>query len=352
MNRSATGIQQIEGGFAGGTAPPVVVTGAGGFIGSHLACSLVADGHRVIALDIHLDRLRHLEEPGRLELVEGDVVDPAVHGPVLTGIDTVYHLAAAHLGASIGDEEFWRVNVHGLRTLIDSVKTAGVRRFVHCSSVGVYGDLRETPADEDSACHPQIAYEITKLEGEKVMREAIAGGFPAVILRPCWVYGPGCPRTEKLFRTIGKGRFLMAGDGSSRRHCIYIEDMIAAFKLASTTERGLGKVMVIGDAEPVSIRRLVDVMAELTGARPPVSIPLPLLWLAGAAFEMLFAPLGKEPPVSRRTLKFFTGNTAFRIDRARDLLGYEPQYDLATGMAETHRALSGERPWRLSLLPS
>ena len=93
-------------------------------------------------------------------------------------------------------------------------------------------------------------------------------------------------------------------------------------------------------------------MAGLTGARPPISIPLPMLWLAGAAFELLFAPLGQEPPVSRRTLKFFTGNTAFKIDRARDLLGYDPQYDLATGMAETHRALSGDRPWRLSLLPS
>lgn len=352
MNQQATGIQAIEGGPAGGSAPTVVVTGAGGFIGSHLARSLAAGGRRVIALDLHVDRLRHVAEPGRLELVEGDVVDPAVHGPALAGADTVYHLAAAHLGASLGDEEFWRVNVHGLETLIGSARAAGVRRFVHCSSVGVYGDLHETPADEDTACHPQIAYEITKLEGEKVMRAAIADGFPAVILRPAWVYGPGCPRTEKLFRTIGKGRFFVAGDGSGLRHCVYIEDMIAAFELAATTERGLGRTMVIGDAEPVTIRRLVDVIAELTGARRPLSIPLPALWLAGAAFEALFAPLGKEPPISRRTLKFFTGNTAFRIDRARDLLAWEPRWSLADGMAETHRALSGDRPWQPALLPS
>ena len=83
------------------------------------------------------------------------------------------------VGASLGDEEFWRVNVHGLETLIGSARAAGVRRFVHCSSVGVYGDLHETPADEDTACHPQIAYEITKLEGEKVMRAAILSPLAA-----------------------------------------------------------------------------------------------------------------------------------------------------------------------------
>jgi nucleoside-diphosphate-sugar epimerase len=334
------------------SAAPVVVTGAGGFIGSHLARALVADGRRVIAIDLHLDRLRHLEAPGSLDLVEGDAVDPRVHEPALRAADTVFHLAAAHLGASIGDDEFWRVNVRGLRTLIEGARAAGVRRFVHTSSVGVYGDLRETPADEQSTCRPQIAYEITKLEGEKVVLEAIRDGFPAVILRPAWVYGPGCPRTEKLFRTIGKGRFLVAGNGDGLRHCVYIDDMVAAFRRAASSERALGQVMIIGDAEPVTIRHLVDTIAGLTGAPRPRSVPLPLLWAAGLAFETLFAAIGKEPPISRRTLKFFTGNTAFRIDRARDLLGWEPQWNLAAGMAETHQALHGERPWRLSPVPS
>jgi nucleoside-diphosphate-sugar epimerase len=353
MSSHATETRRAEPGpGTGGAAAPVVVTGAGGFIGSHLARALVAEGRRVIAIDLHLDRLRHLEEPGRLDLVEGDVVDPRVHGPAFGAAETVFHLAAAHLGASLGDDEFWRVNVRGLRTLIESARVARVRRFVHTSSVGVYGDLRETPADEDSECRPQIAYEITKLEGEKVVQEAIRDGFPAVILRPAWVYGPGCPRTEKLFRTIGKGRFLVAGKGDSLRHCVYIDDMTAAFRLAVAAERALGQVIVIGDAEPVTIRRLVDTIAKLTGAPRPRSIPLPLVWAAGLALETLFAAFGKEPPVSRRTLKFFTGNTAFRIDRARDLLGWEPRWDLATGMAETHQALQGARPWRISPVPS
>jgi nucleoside-diphosphate-sugar epimerase len=172
-----------------------------------------------------------------------------------------------------------------------------------------------------------------------------------VILRPAWVYGPGCPRTEKLFRTIGRGRFLVAGKGESLRHCVYIEDMLAAFRLAAVSERAIGQVIVIGDAEPVTVRRLVDTIAGLTGAPRPRAIPLACLWAAGLVLETLFAPLGKEPPISRRTLKFFTGNTAFRIDRARDLLGWEPRWDLAAGLADTHQALLGARPWRLSPVP-
>ena len=112
-------------------------------------------------------------------------------------------------------------------------------------------------------------------------------------------------------------------------------------------ETALGQVMIVGDAGAVTVRELVDEIARQTGAHPPRSVPLALLSAAGALAEMVFKPLGKEPPISRRTLKFFTANTAFDISRARTLLGYEPQYDLASGLAETKRRLDHPEPWRL-----
>ena len=174
------------------------------------------------------------------------------------------------------------------------------------------------------------------------MRAAVAErGFPAVVLRPAWVYGPGCGRTEKLFRTLRKGTFVMAGKGHTLRHCVYIRDMLDAYELAAHTDGAVGQVMIIGDAGAVPVRELVDRIAELVGGRRPPSLPRFALMGAGLAAELLFKPLGKEPPVSRRSLKFFTGNWSFDISRARRVLGYEPRYDLAAGLAETHRILEG-----------
>jgi nucleoside-diphosphate-sugar epimerase len=268
----------------------------------------------------------------------------------LEGVDTVYHLAAAHLTVGAGDDEFWRVNVEGVRSLVESAERAGVRRFVHCSSVGVYGKIENPPANEDSPCHPDIAYEKTKLAGEKVVLEAVAErNFPAVIIRPAWVYGPGCGRTEKLFRSIGKGTFFLAGRADALRHCVYIRDMVRAFQLASTSEDALGQLIIVGDAGAVEVRRLIAEIVNLTGGRQLLSIPLPVLWVAGVLAEIAFGLLQKEPPLSRRTLKFFTANTAFDIGRARRLLNYQPRYDLAAGLAETHAILRAATPWRVPL---
>ncbi len=327
----------------------VLVTGAGGFIGSHLAADQRARGNHVVALDLHLDRVQHLAEPGRFELVQGDVADGRIQERALEGVDVVHHLAAAHLGASVTDAEFERVNVGAVRSLAGAAIDAGVPRFVHCSSVGVFGRIDNPPADEDSPCHPDIAYERSKLAGEQVVIEAVTTGFPAVIIRPVWVYGPGDARTEKLFQAIRKGRFLVAGAGRESRHCVYIRDMVDAFELAAHAEAAVGRVIIVGDDEAVTVRALVDEFARVTGAARPRSVPFAMLSLVATLAEAAFKPWGKEPPISRRTLKFFTGNTAFDITRARHLLGFQPTYDVTSGLAETWDVLSSEEPWQLPL---
>ncbi len=320
----------------------VLVTGAGGFIGSHLAAALADDGEDVVALDVDLERLRRRRQAASMELLEGDVADPELQRRALAGAGVVYHLAAAHLGATVPEAEFRRVNVEALRTLLENAAVAGVRRFVHTSSVGVYGKIEHPPADEDTPCRPDHPYERTKLEGEEVVLEAARQGLPAVVLRPVWVYGPGCGRTEKLFRALAKGRFVVAGRGDALRHCVYIRDMIAAYRLAAAAEPAVGQVIVVGDSAAVPVRVLLAEIASLVGARPPRSVPLALMRLVAWKVELAFKVLGREPPISRRTLKFFTANTAFDIRRAKRLLGYEPRYDLRAGLAETWRELGAK----------
>jgi nucleoside-diphosphate-sugar epimerase len=256
------------------------------------------------------------------------------------GSERVFHLASAHLSVTLSEKDYWEINSTASRQLVELAHAAGVARFVHCSSVGVYGEIKNPPADEDSTCEPDLVYERTKLEGERKIRQyAQETGYPVVIVRPVWVYGPGCPRTEKLFRTIKKGRFLFLGDGLTLRHCIYISDMIEAFNLCAQQQTAPGRVFIIGDREAVTIRDLIHRMAAVAGASPPrLSVPIGLIRPLCSFIEHFFTSLGKEPPLSERSLKFFTNNTSFDISRAQNELGFVPKVTLQEGLRLTYKA--------------
>jgi len=311
----------------------VLITGAGGFIGSHLVKKQLSLGREVRALDINLSRLSGVSSDS-LRRLEGDFSDPALQREALSGVDLVFHLASAHLEVNVPKETYWRINVHSLRPFLESCRRAGVKRFVHVSSSGVYGAINQLPANEDSPCHPNLLYERTKYQGEfEVKSHFEETAFPVVIIRPAWVYGPGCPRTGKLFRSIGKRRFFFAGDGKTLRHCVYIDDFVDALELSATSVDAVGRTYVVGDQEPVTIEHLVGKIASLSGVRAPkLHVPVWLMTCLGLMMESAFYPLRREPPFSRRTMRFFLGNTAFDISRAKRDLGFTPKYDVASGL--------------------
>jgi len=126
-----------------------------------------------------------------------------------------------------------------------------------------------TAATEISPLHPEIPYEQTKLAGERALLRAHADtGLPVIVLRPAWVYGPGCERTEKLFRSIAGGRFVVSGKRDSMRHCIYIRDMVEAFELAAHAGQAVGEVFIVGDEKAVPVSTLVDEITRLTAVAP------------------------------------------------------------------------------------
>lgn len=330
----------------------VLVTGGGGFIGRHLVAAQAALGREVVALDLDLNAVTGVSAEVPLQLLEGDIADPELQRRAVQGVDTVFNLAAAHLSVSAEGSEFRRVNVDALQSLAARCADAGVRRFVHCSTVGVFGALKTLPADEATACNPEYEYEKTKLEGEKLLLEFYRkDGFPVVILRPAWVYGPGCPRTHKLFRAIRRGVFVMAGKGDAYRHSVYIRDMITALEQAASEDSALGRIIIIADQEAVTVRSLVRRISHIVDASPPRSVPLPLLYWAGAAAEAVFGLVGREPPLSRRSLRFFSGNTSFHTARARDLLGFHPEYGISDGLEETFEIMERGEFWECPLPP-
>jgi nucleoside-diphosphate-sugar epimerase len=322
----------------------VLVTGAGGFIGSHLVQRLASLGMEVRALDlrprvqsVHADEVR---------VHQVDICDGAALGPLLEGVDTVFHLASLHLEVGADPAAFEAVNVHAAANLVALAAERGVRRFIHTSSVGVYGDAGPgLPLREDAPKHPESPYERSKLKGERaVLARAREVGLELIVLRPAWVYGPGCPRTAKLLRGLEKGRFFYVGRADNLRHPVYIEEMIDAFTLAGETSGLNGRIFNVGGPEIMPLREMVETFARSAKLpNPTLHLPMSLGYLAGWAAELAFHAAGREPPLSRRSLAFFRSNNAWDISAARKDLGFEPVINLEEGV---RRTLAGrpERP--------
>ncbi|HSM57900.1 MAG TPA: NAD(P)-dependent oxidoreductase, partial [Candidatus Sulfomarinibacteraceae bacterium] len=282
----------------------VLITGGGGFIGRHLVSDQLRREHDVTAIDLHTDALQPLADNPALCIVEGDFTDAGLLDPLLHDQDVCFHLASAHLETGVDDSYFWRVNVDSTRQFVERCHQAGVSRFVHCSSVGVFGNIKNPPADEQTDCQPDIAYEKSKLAGERaVLQYAQQSGYRLTVLRPAWVYGPGCPRTEKLFSTIEKGSFFFVGNGQTLRHAIYIDDMVHAFHLAAQKEQAVHETFIIAGPRATTLRELVDEIARCVGTPPPRRhLPRAVVWPAVYLLETGFGVLGKEAPFTRRSL--------------------------------------------------
>lgn len=315
----------------------VLITGAGGFIGSHLVDSQLEKGFDVRAVDLDLERLRHVFKHPHVEAIQGDITNADLVQELVAGVDVVYHLASAHLDVSLSDEHYRLVNVGATLMLLEAALRAEVKRFVHCSSVGVIGDVEHPPADESTECHPTNIYEQTKLDGEMAALDfAHRTGFPVVVMRPAWVYGPRCPRTAKLTKTISKGRFFYFGNGQNMRHPVYISDAIRGLDLCAETDNINGEVFIIAGNTPVQVVELVDAISRHLGVRSPrLHLPIYLGLAAGFSLERAFKLLKKQSPFSRRSLDFFLKHNAYDIQKAQRVLGYDPQIDLDTGLQKT-----------------
>jgi nucleoside-diphosphate-sugar epimerase len=213
---------------------------------------------------------------------------------------------------------------------------AQVERFVHCSTVGVQGEIKDPPADEDYRFEPGDHYQDSKLQGELLARQYFNDGLPGVVVRPVGIYGPGDKRFLKLFRPINRGYFLMIGHGKTLYHLTYIDDLIEGFILAGRKPEALGKVFTIAGERYTTIKELVDLIADiLHKPRPKLRVPLAPVHAAAALCETICKPLGISPPLYPRRVEFFAKDRAFRIERARRELGYQPQIGLREGLTRT-----------------
>ena len=318
----------------------VLVTGATGFTGGHLAQYLSARGDTVRALVRPRSRAKFeasaLPAHG-VSAVEGDLTDAAAMERAADGVEVVYHIAATYREAGQPDSAYRAINVDGTRHVLEAAQAGGARRVVHCSTGGVHGHIANPPANEDAPFNPGDVYQETKLEAEKMARAfGDRTGFDVVVARPIGIYGPGDTRFLRMFRGLARGNFPMISSGRPFYHLTYIDDLVEGFRLCGSVPGAKGRTYIVAGPRYTTLEQLVQLVAKELKVTPPrLHWPVWPFWTAGLLCEMVCVPLGIEPPIFRRRVDFYTKSRAFDTTRARTELGFVPGVDLEDGIKRT-----------------
>jgi 2-alkyl-3-oxoalkanoate reductase len=319
----------------------LLVTGATGFVGSHVVDRALEKGIRVRALVQRTSRVKRLQKLG-VEWVSGSMTEPY---SLKAALDGVTHLV--HTAAKVGDwgdiKSYRQVNVEGLESLLEAAHQSDhLERFVHISSLGVYpaGDHHGTDETQPLSKTGIDAYTLSKVEAEEELwRYVKREKLPAVALRPGFIYGPRdrivLPRILSRLRNR-QARYI--GDGTTLLNNTYIGNLLDAIFLALETERHVGEAFNITDPRLVTKREFFETVAELGGfAKPERQLPLPVARAVAGGWEWVWRIVGRDeaPLLSQATVKFLGYNLDFSIEKARRELKYEPRVDFQEGMKTT-----------------
>jgi 2-alkyl-3-oxoalkanoate reductase len=311
-----------------------LVTGAAGFVGSHLVTELLAEeGARVRAL------VRHAASAEELRGVDtriGDVRDPRDLQNALQDVDVVYHCASAAGAAS--PREVYDTALTGTRNLLEGLRQAGKGRAVLLTGVIVLGARYLHAAAEDlpyrrsGDLSHDVKIEIEQMAWEYERRH----GVDVTVLRPGLIYGPGdCRNLPQMIRAVQGGRFAYIRSRDNAMPIVYVRDMVQAMRLAARTPAARGRAYHITDGSHTTVGQFIDCLAELLGCPPPKTVlPFVVPYLGCLFFESLAALRlyrGKAP-ISRTSLNFLGHSRSFDITRARQEIGYNPQVMYQEGL--------------------
>ncbi|MDX2192890.1 MAG: NAD-dependent epimerase/dehydratase family protein [Gemmatimonadales bacterium] len=315
----------------------ILVTGGTGFIGRHLTRALLARGERVRLLDL----VPRPAPPDGVELVTGDVRDPAACARAVAGCSRVFHLAAAHYDFGISERTFYGVNEAGTRTLAEACGAAGVTDLVFTSTVATYGDVPE-PKTEDGPCRPDTPYGASKLAGERVLQQWAAAdpARRALVVRPAVVFGTdNFTNVFRLIRQIHRRLFLQVGPGRNIKSLAYVENLVAAMLyLADRPARGAFEVFNACDEPHLTSRQIVAAIHRALGrGEPGAGLPLGLATTLALPFDLVTKVTGKDLGISSaRIIK--VAETQTRFERTKlEAAGFRQPVPIEEGLARMVR---------------
>lgn len=308
----------------------VLVTGASGFIGSHLCQELTSQGVRVTAM------LRARQVGPWHDVIVAELGTGRVDPNGLEGVDTIFHLAGkAHTRARTAAElrEYETVHVQGTRALLHAARQANVRAVVYVSSVKAMGEGGPEIWDEDVPCAPQNPYGITKLEAERLVLEELSVPCP-VVLRPTLVYGAGSKgNLDMMIRCVRKGLFPAIRFPRNARSMIHVSDVVQACLLAATRAEACGKTFILTDGREYSTAQIFEWICEALGRRPRLGIPFTMVRAAAVLGDMI-AKCGLSTPLDSHGLDKLAGSARYSNARICRELGFAPAWNLRDGIHE------------------
>ncbi|VAW30950.1 UDP-glucose 4-epimerase [hydrothermal vent metagenome] len=316
----------------------VAVTGATGFVGGALVRALLAEGHEVIALKRPSSSHTILQnQPQNLPItwVVGDITDRDSLRGLFDGVDWLIHAAGMLGQVGMPESNYFSLHEEGTDHVLAEAKQAGVQRILYVSSPGVLGPISGAPATEDAPFAPSNIYERSKAAAERVALTYAHDGLPLVIARPEFIYGPHDLHVLGLFKAVRDGRFFTINGGQNSCHPTYIDDAVAGMLLALQKGKP-GEIYHITGPKPITFRKLGEtIAAALTVPPPKINLPHWFAFLGASGLEFMGKLLNKQPSLSRSGVAFFSEDRRFSWQKAKEELGYSPQYSLQRGVAKT-----------------
>lgn len=297
----------------------VFVTGATGTIGRPLVARLVAEGFGVRALVRAQADAGDLASP-TIEIVRGDMRDPADVSRAIAGCGLAFHLAV--------DRSSRDAILAGAANVADAAARAGVARIVFTSSTGIYRRVPHGRVDEDTPTGPDPGYHTYQAEAERILLDRWSrGGSPVVIARVTSL-GPGSPPWRGVFQAVAGGSFRMVGDGSNRYQPIDVSDVVEGLLRCATVPGIEGRVYILAGAHPSSLREIIHAIEQAVGVTTSRSrLPVSALRAYRALNHLVLAGTGRNLPRHDRA-SFFLYDRSFDVSRAQEELGFTARVGL------------------------
>lgn len=314
-----------------------LVTGANGFLGSHLVDRLLERGDEVHVLVRKTSNLRWLIDKN-VKYHYGDVVGE-LKGlkSALPNIDVVFHVAGVI--KSIHPKHYFEVNAHGTENVLQACveKCPNLKRVVVVTSLAAHGPSRNGhPVNEESACHPITDYGKSKRDAELITLKYV-DRLPVTIIRPPAIYGPREDRILMFFKMIQKGFAILPTGGPRILGMAHAQDVVTGMLLAAENAKAVGETFYIGEEKFYQLEELIDEIGRAVGrAARKIHLPEFVFYAAGGLLEGLSKLTQRSYSMNLADSKnFVQKNWTFDISKAKRVLGFQPAYPLARGVKET-----------------